>query len=106
MQLHTLAMDPCVCVSVASLDLGLPCRLLTEIRISPKIRVLPFGTLSETLVAENLAAARSSCQSVIDNTWRRRWVRPSAVNSLPTTINIQQCFYTTFVDRFCTLVND
>jgi len=45
-----------------------------EIRVSPKTRALPSGTLSETLDFKNLAMARLSSQSVVDTCVDRRAV--------------------------------
>ena len=45
-----------------------------EIRVSPKTRALPSGTLSETLDFRNLAMARRSSQSVVDTCVDRRAV--------------------------------
>jgi len=63
----------------------------TKIIVSPKFRVLPSETVSQTLDSENLAMAcpvsrctifiaSDSCRPVTDNTWWRQQTCPSAVN--------------------------
>ena len=78
--------------------------------MSPKLRVLSSGTLSETLDLESLAAAlplspraiwtSNSRRSVVYSTWRRRRTWPSAVNSRrrPMTLKLYR-FYLLWICR-------
>ena len=74
-----LSVCVCVCLNQPSWFLAwelhstLPTLCFKEIKVSPKIRVLPSGTLPQTLDLENFATMSQSLKCVI-NLARERWM--------------------------------